>query len=707
MANAVIGALRVNLGIDTAEFQNGLAESQASLAKWAKAAAVAAAAAGAAIATALAAGVKRSLDEADELSKISQKIGVPIEELSKLKYAADLSGVSIESLSTATGKLAQNIVKASEGGKAAKGFDALGISVKNADGSLKSTSQVIGEVSDKFSNLADGPVKTAAAMAIFGKTGADLIPLLNGGSAAIKEMTDEAKALGLEISAKTGAAAEQFNDNISRIGYAVDGLTLGLTAALAPALAVASDAIVGFAKGALQLLDYLPALAENAAIAGGALAIMFAPTILAAVGALAVAIGTGLVGAVNLLTVAIASNPLGALAIAITGLVVLIYNFRDEIQKAIGVDVVAIAKNAANMVIGSFVAAFEDIKFVWQQFPNIIGAAVIGAVNTVVNGVSRMINVVIDNINDFTQHIAGISSQIGIEISPISHIDVQDIRNEYAEALGAAVGDRNKAISEAMNRDYIGTIATAFSGATAEATSFGNSVGGANGQLNAMGGSGAKAAEGANSAKDAWAGLRDVSAGVKEKMAALKEQTRAVSDAWTDFGRGGQSILEGLVDGTLSWKDALKSALPVLLDLVTNLMNAQNPAGFGSGMLGSFLNGLTGLGGGSGYGKGYFPPAPGGGLTGFAMGGISDVPAIFGEGKYAEAAVPLPDGRSIPVTLSGGDGGPQSTSGTIQVVLSPDLEARILERSGNQSIEIVKQNNQAQRNFKQNGGQEW
>lgn len=704
MTNAVIGALRVNLGIDTAELSEGLAASQASLAKWAKAAAIAAAAAGTAIATALAAGVKKSLDEADELSKISQKIAVPIEQLSTLKYAADLSGVSIESLTTAMGKFGKNIASAAQGGKAGDVFDNLGISIKGTDGALKSNSQLLNEVSERFAKLQDGPIKTAAAMALFGKAGADLIPLLNGGSASIKEMTDEAKALGLEISSTTGAAAEQFNDNLSRIGYAVNGLTLGLTAALAPALAIASDAFVAFVKGALQLINYLPVVAENVAVAAGALAVLFAPTIIATVVSLATAIGTTLVAAIGLLTAAIAANPLGALAVAITGLVVLVYNFRDEIQKAIGVDVIAIVKLAANLIIGSFVAAFEDIKFVWNQFPNIIGKVVIDAVNAVVGGVKTMIQKsaefvddLIEKVNQALALLPGLSTQIG----KIGTLDLGgEIQNTYADNLAKAVGDRNANVAAAMNRDYIGEIGAAYSAATSAASNFGKSVSDANSQLDGMAGSGSNAADGANKAKDAWAGMREVSAGVKEQMAALQKEAKAVSSAWTDFGRSGADVLSGLVDGTLSWKDALKQVLNSFLDLATNLMNARNPAGFGGGIFGSLLNGLTGLGGGMGG----FPSAPSGfGL--FAKGGVSSEPAIFGEGPYTEAAVPLPDGRTIPVTLSGGTGAPGGVGGKIQILLGPDIEARILEKSGNQSIELIQQNNADQQNYKQNGGQ--
>jgi hypothetical protein len=133
----------------------------------------------------------------------------------------------------------------------------------------------------------------------------------------------------------------------------------------------------------------------------------------------------------------------------------------------------------------------------------------------------------------------------------------------------------------------------------------------------ALAGTGKAAAAGATEAKDAWEGLRTVSDGVKEKMAALQQETRAIDDAWTEFGRGGRDIFEGLIDGTMTWKDALKSAIPIIQDLITNLMNAQNPSGFGGGIFGSILNGLTGLGSGS---SSYFPPAPSGGLA-FASGG--------------------------------------------------------------------------------------
>lgn len=246
--NSVIGALRVVLGLDSAAFDKGLSEAQSRLARFGPALKKGLAAAGAAAATAGAAiglAVKGALDEADELSKLSSKIGVPIEDLSRLKYAADLSGVSIQGVANGFKKLSTNLNEAVTGNQSAgELFTQLGVAATNADGSLRSSSAVLLDVADKFAAMEDGAQKTALAVQLFGKSGLDLIPLLNGGAAGLKQMTDEADALGLTISSETGKAAEEFNDNISRLQATLTGLVNQITANLAPTLARISDFLV-------------------------------------------------------------------------------------------------------------------------------------------------------------------------------------------------------------------------------------------------------------------------------------------------------------------------------------------------------------------------------------------------------------------------------------------------------------------------------
>lgn len=251
--SAVIGALRVVLGADTAAFESGLKGAQSRMDSFGSGMAVAGAAIGvamAAAATALAASIKHAVDEADKLGKMAQKIGVPVEELSALKHAADLSGIGLEALEKSMGKLAKTMVEAAAKptSEAANAFRALGVSVTNSDGTLKASSQVLSDVAGKFEGLKDGAGKTAVAMAIFGKSGKDMIPLLNSGRDGLQEMKDEAAKLGIVIDNQTAKSAEAFNDNLTRLGKVKDGIILKITAGMLPALENLSANMVRTAK---------------------------------------------------------------------------------------------------------------------------------------------------------------------------------------------------------------------------------------------------------------------------------------------------------------------------------------------------------------------------------------------------------------------------------------------------------------------------
>lgn len=203
----------------------------------------------AAVGVAAAALVKSAIDGADAMSKLAQQTGTTVEELSALSYAAKLSDVSNEELGAALVKLTKNMSDTANGsGEAAKGFEALGISVKNADGTLKSSDKVLVEIAEKFAGFKDGAEKTALAVALFGKAGARLIPLLNSGAAGIEELKKEAKALGLVLDTDMARSAEAFNDNLTRMGQAVAGVGNRAATELLPALNEVSEALVDLAK---------------------------------------------------------------------------------------------------------------------------------------------------------------------------------------------------------------------------------------------------------------------------------------------------------------------------------------------------------------------------------------------------------------------------------------------------------------------------
>lgn len=210
---------------DTKRAEKRLAE----LKKEAQAAGKAIGAAFAGVAVAAAYMVKASIDSMDEMLKLSQTVGVSVEALSALKYAADLSGVSQEQLGSALTKLTKNMSDTAQGtGEAMKGFEALGISVKNSDGTLKSSDKVLTEIAGKFAGFKDGAEKTALAVNLFGKAGAELIPLLNSGAQGLDEFKKEAERLGIVIGTDAAKAAEVFNDNLSRLKARVEGVSIAI-----------------------------------------------------------------------------------------------------------------------------------------------------------------------------------------------------------------------------------------------------------------------------------------------------------------------------------------------------------------------------------------------------------------------------------------------------------------------------------------------
>jgi len=241
---AALGELVVSLSANTAKFTQGLDKAEYSAQKSFKSMADNAKVYGAALGgiavagvTAFAYSVKQAIDAADDMSKASQKIGVTTEALSALKYAADLSGISFESLQNGLKKLSVNMDEALSGTlMQVETFYRLGVSVTDASGKLKASDSVLAEIADKFQRMPDGVEKTAIAVQAFGKAGADLIPLLNGGSGGIEKMREEAEMLGIVLDQETARSAEKFNDQIAKLTTTYDGFALSTAETMLPAL---------------------------------------------------------------------------------------------------------------------------------------------------------------------------------------------------------------------------------------------------------------------------------------------------------------------------------------------------------------------------------------------------------------------------------------------------------------------------------------
>jgi hypothetical protein len=242
---AQVSGIEVAFKANTDDLDKGIARAGSKIQSFSKLAAVGLAG----LATAAAAGgvaigalTKQAINFADTIGKTAQKIGMTSESLSRLEYAAKLSDVSLGQLQVGLGQLSKNMQAGNEA------FTALGISVTDAQGNLRGTEEVLLDVAERFAGMEDGAGKTALAMAMFGRSGADLIPMLNAGRDGIGQMTDEARRFGLEISTQTSKAAEGFNDNLTRLGSIMSGLSNTIAAKSAPAMKALTDRFLNFVE---------------------------------------------------------------------------------------------------------------------------------------------------------------------------------------------------------------------------------------------------------------------------------------------------------------------------------------------------------------------------------------------------------------------------------------------------------------------------
>lgn len=178
----------------------------------------------------IAAAVKSTADYADNLGKLAQSAGVSTRAMSELAYAANLSGASQEEVAKGLQKIG---VDAAAGGKKLAGF---GIEVLGLDGRLKTSDALLAEFADRMASMGTPSERSAAAIALLGEEGAKLVPLLSGGSAGLKDMADEAQRFGKVVTDDAAKAAAEFNDNLTRMTAAADGLKIQLGNALLPTL---------------------------------------------------------------------------------------------------------------------------------------------------------------------------------------------------------------------------------------------------------------------------------------------------------------------------------------------------------------------------------------------------------------------------------------------------------------------------------------
>jgi len=418
----------------------------------------------------VAAFAKSNLDAADAMSKLSLRTGIAAPELDKFRKVAELSDTSIESLSRAFPVLSKNVKDATEKGTgpAARAFEQLGIQLANADDSLRSTDDIMLQVSDAFAGMADGTEKAALASQIFGgRLGSELIPLLNSGGDAVRNMSTS-------MTQEFADSAAVFNDRLENMQERLGDLGVRMTTALLPAL----DALVAGVESLIQGFSQLPGPLQTiiAGLTGiSALALVFSP-IISAVTALGPLIG----GLIGLLTgggglaaaiAAVFTGPVGWIALLVAAGVA-IYTFRDQIGaalKAIGDFFVNtfkaigdLLKQAAQAYLDFYAkpvlrfarSAFDGILNIFGRLGEAVKAPFNAASNVIKSIFRNILTFLVNSLNTWINRVnfaIGIANRLpAVNIPRVPSVSVPEF------AQGGVVGGPTLAmVGEGGEREYI------------------------------------------------------------------------------------------------------------------------------------------------------------------------------------------------------------------------------------------------------------
>ena len=381
---------------------------------------------------------KGSIDAADNLNDMSQRTGVAVESLSRFGQAAQDSGSSIEGVAKGMGQLAKRITDPSSA--ASKALSGIGVATRDAQGNVRDLDAVMLDISDRFAKMPDGAEKSALAMQLFGKSGVELIPMLNQGRAALEQYQ-------ATISGDMAKSADEFNDSLNAIGRSLSGPFNEAVTALLPAITSIAQGIVGIIKAFTALPEPVQA---TLLVIGGLLTalVALAPAIsaiisigsaiaglFAAGGALASA--GSIIAGIATAFIALITGPVGIVALLIAAGVA-IYAFRDQIGAAFGA-VVSFISGAFNTIgnllkagaqaymnyyvkpiLGFFKGLYDGAVAIFGKIGSAIGKAFEAVVGTIKNVFRSVLQYLADRVN-------GVGALINVLIRAFNRLPAPDI----------------------------------------------------------------------------------------------------------------------------------------------------------------------------------------------------------------------------------------------------------------------------------------
>ena len=280
---AAVGNLAVYLTARTDQYERGLRKAERLSAQWSRKVRAAGQMAAGAIAlagAAMASFVKRQMGAIDRIGKLSDALGESTENLVKLQHAAEITGVEHAVLEKSLKIMARRLGEVKQGtGEARVALETLGLSAANMV--RLSPVNAFLEIAGALGKMETQAEKAAVANQVFGRSGVDLLNILDMDREALGKLMDEADKLGLTFSREMAAKVEEANDAMTRMNGALTGFARDMAIAFAPSVQTAIEGVTGALQGVAAALEAVAKASREAgktyAEAGGMRALLTHP----------------------------------------------------------------------------------------------------------------------------------------------------------------------------------------------------------------------------------------------------------------------------------------------------------------------------------------------------------------------------------------------------------------------------------------------
>lgn len=315
---------------------------------------------------------------ADDINTLSKVTGINTHDLQMYAAMADLVDVSVEDLAKGQQRLKKSMLTAAEGGSTSKYFEQLGINVKNADGSLRDASDVFDETIAALGKMEDETTRDAVAMALMGRSAANLNPLIEDGGQTYARVAKIMEENGLEpVDQAALDRANEFNDSIDTIKLMFTQLAQIVGTKIAGYLVPVMEKVVGVVAKISKRLSKVDGktlsiiMGITAAVAALAPALIILGKVINGVGK-AIQTGVKVVSGLSKAMSFLAANPI---VLIIAGIVALVAAFvilwkKSESFRNFWITTWNAIKNVTttvwNAITSTFTVAWNKIKAVWN-----------------------------------------------------------------------------------------------------------------------------------------------------------------------------------------------------------------------------------------------------------------------------------------------------------------------------------------------------